>query len=188
MASIIAALAFILATTMSWLLLYWRYRRSINRCIYCGKVVDTGIAFCSSACRSKASSTGFQRAIIRHKIRERKFLVDENIRKYGKLIGQLLPVDEYKTPVMAYREWKIILKLFNFSCAYCGRKDVHLTYEHIIPVSNGGKFEKGNIIPACQSCNSRKGTKDLTVFYKRATIDKDRRKRIERFMRKYHAN
>ncbi len=43
-------------------------------------------------------------------------------------------------------------------CYYCGqtfaKKD--LTMDHIVPLSRGGKSTKGNVVTACQPCNSDK--------------------------------
>lgn len=43
-------------------------------------------------------------------------------------------------------------------CYYCGKKfsPKDLTMDHIVPVIRGGKSIKGNIVPACKECNSRK--------------------------------
>jgi len=43
-------------------------------------------------------------------------------------------------------------------CYYC-RREVgrrHLTMDHVVPLSRGGKSKKGNIVPACKECNSKK--------------------------------
>jgi len=43
-------------------------------------------------------------------------------------------------------------------CYFCGEK-VHpkeLTMEHMIPIIRGGKSTKGNVVPACKTCNNRK--------------------------------
>lgn len=58
-------------------------------------------------------------------------------------------------------DWKSIKNQFNQSCAYCGCPDCKLTMDHVIPVSRGGQNTKDNIVPACRSCNSKKGTKML---------------------------
>jgi len=43
-------------------------------------------------------------------------------------------------------------------CHYCqtevGR--AHLTMDHVVPLSRGGKSSKGNIAPACKECNNKK--------------------------------
>lgn len=46
-----------------------------------------------------------------------------------------------------------------FSCCYCGEKckTFELTYDHVIPRSQGGKTDWFNIVSACMPCNSRKG-------------------------------
>jgi 5-methylcytosine-specific restriction enzyme A len=43
-------------------------------------------------------------------------------------------------------------------CHYCrfyvGRDQ--LTMDHVVPLSRGGKSNKGNVVPACKACNNRK--------------------------------
>lgn len=41
-------------------------------------------------------------------------------------------------------------------CQYCGTPD-HLTLDHVIPKSRGGKTNWDNLATACKRCNSRKG-------------------------------
>lgn len=43
-------------------------------------------------------------------------------------------------------------------CHYCGAKvdPDQLTMDHVVPVSRGGRSTKGNIVPACESCNKSK--------------------------------
>lgn len=43
-------------------------------------------------------------------------------------------------------------------CHYCGQgiKPKELTMDHVVPVSRGGKSSKGNIVPACKPCNTKK--------------------------------
>lgn len=45
-----------------------------------------------------------------------------------------------------------------YLCQYCGQKKTmaELTYDHVIPRSQGGKTVWGNIVSACEICNSRK--------------------------------
>ena len=61
-------------------------------------------------------------------------------------------------------EWIDILKKYKFKCAYCGKEFTLFdreTHEHVIPISKGGNNVKENVVPACQSCNSKKYNKIL---------------------------
>ena len=46
-----------------------------------------------------------------------------------------------------------------FVCIYCNNLAEH--WDHIFPLSKGGLHCWNNLVPACQSCNSRKGTKTI---------------------------
>ena len=43
-------------------------------------------------------------------------------------------------------------------CYYCGKSfpPHRLTMDHIVPLSRGGKSNKGNVVPACKDCNNKK--------------------------------
>jgi len=65
---------------------------------------------------------------------------------------------------------ELISELFDGECAYCHRPGV--TWDHVIPVSKGGKTEPGNMVPACRSCNSSKHDADIDVWLDRAPMVK----------------
>lgn len=52
-----------------------------------------------------------------------------------------------------------IHKRDNMRCQYCGKSNVQLTIDHIIPRSRGGKDEWENLVTACISCNNKKGNR-----------------------------
>ena len=63
------------------------------------------------------------------------------------------------------RMWKIppvnrreVLRRDHSSCQYCGTNK-HLTLDHVIPRSKGGRHTWDNVVIACEKCNSRKGNK-----------------------------
>jgi 5-methylcytosine-specific restriction endonuclease McrA len=61
-------------------------------------------------------------------------------------------------------QWQRIKFIYRFRCAYCGERKP-LTMDHVVPVSKGGHHTASNIVPACQSCNSRKSAgPPKTVF------------------------
>lgn len=70
--------------------------------------------------------------------------------------------DGFKTEKRKARElrnsqwWK--RKCAKGVCHYCGKpeKPADLTMDHIVPISRGGKSTKGNVVPACKECNTKK--------------------------------
>ncbi|MFZ5878252.1 MAG: HNH endonuclease [Chloroflexota bacterium] len=49
----------------------------------------------------------------------------------------------------------------NYTCQYCGRRDVGLTVDHVMPRHLGGEHTWTNVVAACPSCNHRKGGRKL---------------------------
>lgn len=43
-------------------------------------------------------------------------------------------------------------------CHYCQRRlgPAALTMDHIVPLGRGGRSTRGNLVPACKACNTRK--------------------------------
>jgi len=43
-------------------------------------------------------------------------------------------------------------------CHYCGKQvpPKELTLDHIVPLVRGGRSTRGNCVPACKECNSKK--------------------------------
>lgn len=60
-----------------------------------------------------------------------------------------------------HTDWLLMLAAFNYRCAYCSRTNSRLERDHIIPLSKGGAHTASNIVPACRSCNAKKGTKTI---------------------------
>ena len=54
---------------------------------------------------------------------------------------------------------KNIFRRDGFRCQYCGRKDVQLTIDHVMPRSRGGDDSWENLTTACRTCNTRKGNR-----------------------------
>jgi 5-methylcytosine-specific restriction endonuclease McrA len=64
---------------------------------------------------------------------------------------------------------KNVLMRDNFQCQYCGRKNVPLTVDHVIPRDRGGEINWENLVCACVKCNNKKGNRspeeaDMTLF------------------------
>ncbi len=52
---------------------------------------------------------------------------------------------------------KNIIRRDGHKCAYCGRSDIPLTVDHIIPRAKGGEDVWDNLVCACFRCNNKKG-------------------------------
>ncbi len=52
---------------------------------------------------------------------------------------------------------KNILRRDSYKCSYCGRSDLPLTIDHVIPKSKGGSDSWENLVCACTFCNNKKG-------------------------------
>lgn len=54
-------------------------------------------------------------------------------------------------------------RLYSSPCFYCGTSD-NITQDHVIPIQRGGRHSIGNLVPACQPCNSSKQDKTITEW------------------------
>ena len=52
--------------------------------------------------------------------------------------------------------WK--RRLADGVCYYCRRRvgPRNLTMDHVVPMGRGGRSTRGNVVPACKDCNSKK--------------------------------
>lgn len=67
---------------------------------------------------------------------------------------------EANGPGVSERDWRRLVRRYDSRCAYCGaRCDPHM--DHVIPLKRGGQHSIGNVLPACQPCNSSKSARLL---------------------------
>ena len=72
---------------------------------------------------------------------------------------------EYQQGELAgYEVREYLLEKFQRKCAYCGKKDVPLEIEHIVPKSRGGTDRVTNLTIACRPCNQKKGDRTAAEF------------------------
>jgi hypothetical protein len=48
------------------------------------------------------------------------------------------------------------------ACVYCGERAV--TWDHVVPLAEGGSSRPDNLVPACRRCNGLKGKQSLVNF------------------------
>ncbi|MGY1828636.1 HNH endonuclease [Blastococcus sp. SYSU DS0541] len=56
-------------------------------------------------------------------------------------------------------------------CAYCGATGRPLQRDCVLPISRGGRYTFGNVVPACGSCNASKCDDEVTGWLRRKRLD-----------------
>lgn len=59
-------------------------------------------------------------------------------------------------------------------CAYCEELDEAPQRDCILPISRGGRYTLGNVVPACRSCNASKCNAEVTQWMRRKKLDEKR--------------
>ena len=75
---------------------------------------------------------------------------------------------------MTVDEWHSILDFYGHRCLCCGRDDVKLTIDHVLPIFLGGTHTVENVQPLCGPCNSSKRFKHIDYrkeFYHETSRD-----------------
>lgn len=65
-----------------------------------------------------------------------------------------------------YELREYLLEKFGRQCVYCGKKDVPLNIEHVVPKARGGSNRVSNLAIACVQCNQKKGARPVEEFLK----------------------
>jgi 5-methylcytosine-specific restriction endonuclease McrA len=63
-----------------------------------------------------------------------------------------------------YEVKEYLLEKWNRKCAYCGKTNIPLEVEHIVPRSRGGSSRVSNLTLSCESCNQKKGNLTADEF------------------------
>lgn len=92
---------------------------------------------------------GFKRRAKKYQSTLKGRIVSQNhVRKRRAILSQV-------ESTLTNEEWIHILKKFNYSCAYCGKRNT-LEMDHVVPISKGGAHTVNNVVPACRKCNASK--------------------------------
>ncbi|MEO7019443.1 MAG: RNA-guided endonuclease IscB, partial [Ktedonobacteraceae bacterium] len=76
-------------------------------------------------------------------------------------------VEYQQGTLVGYEAREYLLEKWKRTCAYCGKTEVPLQVEHIQPRAKGGSDRISNLTLACEPCNRKKGTQDITAFLKK---------------------
>lgn len=86
---------------------------------------------------------------------------------------------------------KNILKRDHYTCQYCGRTNMPMTLDHIIPRKLGGKDSWENLVTACTKCNEYKGhrtPRDSNMQLKRTPKKPTRITFFQHYVKKHQQN
>ena len=83
----------------------------------------------------------------------------KHLREYQRVFDQCVRAREKNLPAtLTGKQWIAILDHHNWRCAYC-RLAPFTDLEHVVPIARGGGTTAENCVPACESCNSKKGAR-----------------------------
>jgi 5-methylcytosine-specific restriction endonuclease McrA len=66
--------------------------------------------------------------------------------------------------LQGYEVKEYLLDKWGRTCAYCGKTNVPLEVEHLVPKSRGGTDRVSNLTLSCRKCNLKKGNKTAEEF------------------------
>lgn len=88
--------------------------------------------------------------------------LEDNRRRRAKRLGS-------SEPGITAAEWRAVLEYHDYRCAYCLEKPEKIVMDHIIALVVGGEHSPDNVVPACASCNGKKGPRPIFMMAKRIT-------------------
>jgi len=104
----------------------------------------------------------------------------ENMKKWFPITNTIIEIASFDTQKMqnpeisgieyqqgelqGYEIREYLLEKFGRKCAYCGKKDIPLEIEHIIPKSRGGSGRVDNLTISCRGCNQKKDKQTAEEF------------------------
>ncbi len=84
-----------------------------------------------------------------------------------KIVNPEISGIEYRQgELLGYELREYLLEKWQRTCAYCGKKDLPLEVEHIVPRALGGSDRVSNLTLACRPCNQKKASRSVETFVK----------------------
>lgn len=90
---------------------------------------------------------------------------EDGFKPYCKGCTDLMKFNRDASGEIGSNEWQKTLEKWDYECAYCGG-NTDIGKDHVVPVSKDGENNVINVVPACQSCNSSKNTRNVIEWYR----------------------
>ena len=128
---------------------------------------------------NRSREEGWFAPSIQHKLDSHIKLIDrlKNILPITKVVVEIATFDQQKMQnpeisgveyqqgeLLGYEVREYLLEKWQRKCAYCGKTNIPLEIEHIIPKSKGGSNRVSNLTIACHACNQAKGNQTAKEF------------------------
>jgi len=81
--------------------------------------------------------------------------------------AEISGIEYQQGTLQGYEVREYLLEKWKRACTYCGKENIPLQVEHMVPRAKGGSSRISNLCLACEKCNRRKGTKDIKDFLKK---------------------
>ena len=78
--------------------------------------------------------------------------------------SEISGVEYQQGALSGYEVREYLLEKWGRTCAYCGKTNLPLEIEHILPKSKGGSNRVSNLTLACTECNQKKGNRPIGIF------------------------
>lgn len=78
--------------------------------------------------------------------------------------SEISGIEYQQGALQGYEIREYLLEKFGRKCCYCGKENIPLEIEHIIPKSRGGTNRIDNLCLACHECNQKKGNMTAEEF------------------------
>ena len=128
---------------------------------------------------NRTRKEGWLAPSIQHKLDTHTRLI-ENIKKWFPITNTVIEVANFDTQKMqnpeisgieyqqgelqGYEIREYLLDKWGRKCVYCGKDNLPLEVEHIIPKSRGGSSRVSNLTISCRKCNLKKGSQTAKEF------------------------
>lgn len=80
--------------------------------------------------------------------------------------SEISGIEYQQSELLGYEIREYLLEKFNRTCVYCGKKNLPLEIDHVIPKSKGGSDRISNLTLACHNCNQAKSNLSIEEFLK----------------------